>query len=254
MLVFAAPLMATAEPASPAVEIIAEILRVGGSLSLTERSALRNYINTLVNKRIWGKRILLYGIMGGTNNSHALNWAYLGNNILTYQGETPTSSVQGIKFNGGWAETDYFASAGNFAISGYSKDNDINLGTIDIGAAAPRFYGGLTPTVAYNAINSTLENDTTLSKSKKHVIAQRTSSTTLKTYVDGTLIDTFINTAVSASSEILIASLRYGGTPSYPQNPNSVCQHYGIWQALTDLEAADLYAAEVTLQTALNRA
>jgi hypothetical protein len=243
----------SAAPISPAVAIIAAILTAGGSLSSPEQAALTTYVDTLVAAGIWSKRILLYGIMGGTDASHAINWANLGVNTLSYAGNFPTSTSNGIQFNGGYAATGYFASAGNFALTTYSRDTDARLGTIDTGPSAPRFYSGQTTTVNFNAVNSTFENYPTFTVPVKHVINQRANSTTLKSYAEGALISTITDSAVVASSEVLIAILRSAGTPAFPQGSSSVCQHYGIWQALSDAEALALYNAELTLQTVLGR-
>jgi hypothetical protein len=237
---------------SPAPAIIAAIFSAGGTLSSGQQTALTTYVDTLVTAGIWSKRILLYGIMGGTDASHAINWATLGVNTLSYAGTSPTSTSSGIQFNGGYALTGYNPSSGNFALTTYSRDSDIRLGTVDAGLSASRFYGGFNSSLIFNAVNS-INQINTAAVGVKHAVTQRTDASTLKTFADGVLLGTFSEGNATATSEILIAILRNGGLPAFPQSTTSVCQHYGIWQALSDAEALSLYNAEITLQIALGR-
>ncbi|NJK40573.1 MAG: LamG domain-containing protein [Acaryochloridaceae cyanobacterium SU_2_1] len=236
----------------PAVEIINAILGNGGTLPPPHQSALTTYIEQDLED-IWDRRILLYGFLGGSAAAHGLNWSDLDSNTLSYLGTAATHSSTGVQFNGGYAETDFISSAGDFTLCGYSQSSDIRLGTINTGNAQPRFYAGILPTLLFVAINSTNEFSQTLGSPVKHFAAVRSGNALLH-YTNGSLAATFSESPAPSGTEVLLGILREQGAPTYPQGSASVCQHYSIWQgALSATEISALYSAELTLQTALGR-
>jgi hypothetical protein len=249
---FAAPILSQNTLVLPDVLIINGILAQGGTLDSTQQAAITTFI-TAVNS-FWDKCVYFYGFMGGTANSHAVNWANIGVNTLSYGGTAATHSTNGVRFNGGWANTGLIPPPGNYCLSGYTRDGDSTQGTIPAGTGAPRFYAFAAPTVTGTAIHSAIQRTTSIPSPVKHYACQRTNSTTMEEYTNGSILSTYTQAQVNVtSSTILLGILRSGGVPAFPQGSSSVVQSYGLWEQLTPTEIDTLFDAETALNTTLGR-
>jgi hypothetical protein len=232
-----------------ATAISAAIANAGSTIAFLP---LVRYVRTLKRNGIWQKGILLYGLRGSNAAAQSLNWMNLSSNTASFIGGAPLHSARGLRFGGAYGRTFWNATAGNFALSFFSKDGDIRAGTIDTGPAAPRFYGGLTPTVAFVAVNTTPELYAAGSTPAMHLITQRTNPSTLDVWLEG-VQETIAEPQAAASSELLLGALRLGGSPAFFQDGAAMAQHFGLWQALTPAQARVLHKAETIFQETTGR-
>ena len=217
---------------------------------------------------IWTKMKAVYPFVGGTVDTHKFNLkdprdldaAYR----LTFSGSWTHSSTGVTSISGGsYASTkldSFNVSASNHHMSLYSRTN--NTGTGDMGswyfesppsgAFAINFgYANTTPEIYLNYNFLSMGNQGT---SAYHLIASRTSFTSLKAYNNGILQATNTNDQSSKpvlrSGEITIAAVSEN-IGSYRASRNYAFASIG--DGLTDTEAANLYTAVQRFQTTLGR-
>jgi len=76
-----------ASPSSAEADlIISSILSSGGSLSAHQKVCIYNFVENGLSNGWWEKMVGLYGLLGGTADSHAINWKSPGTYNMTWTG------------------------------------------------------------------------------------------------------------------------------------------------------------------------
>ena len=239
------------------------VTTAGGTLSVTEKTAVNQLVLDLKSYSIWSKMKAIYPMVGASSAACAQN--------------LKSSSFTGT-FNGGWT----YASTGvtpngtsaymdtglnmstnlnqnNTHIMGYSRTNIVNNGVI-IGASNSLFSLGcfiaprLDSTIAYYSIYDTTNGNTTatISSSSGFILASRLSSTQSIYYQNSSKISTnLVNSSTPASFNIYIGALNKNGSASNYSNRETAFASIG--DGLIDNEASNFYTAVQAFQTTLNR-
>ncbi len=99
-----------------AVVIFNAIVAAGVTPTGTQKSGINTFVLSLKSASLWAKIELLYGFVGGTAATHAINWKTPGTNNITWAG-TVTQDANGITPNGstGWGDTGWATSAATIA-------------------------------------------------------------------------------------------------------------------------------------------
>ena len=117
--------------------VINAIQATGVILTATQKDACNTRIADMITSGVWAKRIAYYGFLGGTANTHAINWKSPGTYNINWLGNMGHNS-NGINSDGstGYGDTGLIESLFNQAsthISIYSRTSDSNAPHRDVG-------------------------------------------------------------------------------------------------------------------------
>lgn len=241
------------------------VIAAGGSLSLTEQTAVNQLVLNLKANSIWTPMLAIYPMVGGSAASCAQNLkssSYTG----TFNGGWIFAST-GAKPNGtnaymsmGFVPSTALASASSSHLSYYSRTQNFGTNSFDWGT-----YDGtnefnlslgfsaftnnkLTVNYTYpsNAINAANNTST-----QGFAISSRTSTTSLKLYYNNATIGTNTTTLASSrpTSQMWLGAENSGGVNYSPRE----CAFASIGNGLSDTDATNLYTNVLTFQTSLSR-
>jgi hypothetical protein len=234
-----------------------------------------NAINTLVEGMktdgLWTKMKAIYPFVGGTASTHKWN----------LKDPRDLDAAFRLVFNGGWTHsstgatpngTNGFADTklvpssvltnNNLHLSFYSRTQNTSLNSADVASSNAGYSNQYGIYLYYNALNekvfvagsypthsARINNTDTLGL----MIGSRTSTTSAKLFMDGSLLNTnniLYTGGLSASSLYLSAQNNGGTTVEYSTKQAAFSS---IGDGLTDTEAANLYTRVQAYQTALSR-
>jgi len=238
--------------------------------NIVQQKAVNDLVIALKGYSIWNKMKALYPVVGGTAAAHKFNLkdprdldaAFR----LTFTAGW-THSSNGMQGNGTSTLADTFItpsstlSLNNTHVSIYSRTNNFNAFTADVGA-----QDGSTNSIILSLRNNSDACNTRINEgftaswgtntnSACFFIGNRTASNVRKTFINGILV----NNNTTASTGLTTTKIGIGGN-YYNNNP--VASNYfsnrqyafaSIGDGLTDTEAANFYTAVQAFQTTLGR-
>lgn len=255
---------------SDAQAFFSRVTAAGGTLSMTEQTAVNTLTTSLKGYGIWSKMRVIYPMVGASAAACAQNLKSSSYTGTFTAGWTFTST--GAAPNGTSAYMDTGLNIGtqltqtNSHASFYSRtiNDNVNYPTV-IGAYGNTSYtqalelymrrvlpgdkgGGQLGSYTTSAINFT-ETD-----ARKFAIISRTSATSLKYYTTGILraTDTVSDTTGFGNVTAYISAGNYvtGTAQNFSQLQ---CAFASIGDGLTDTQASDFYTAVQAFQTTLSR-
>jgi len=241
---------------------------------VTQQAAINTLVTDLKAAGIFTKMKALYPMIGGTANSHKFN----------LKDPRDLDDAYRLQFNGGWTHSSSGATPNG--TDGYAntflKPNTVltnnsthmfyysrtqtnpSLATFDMGTS-----NGTSATIFSISIqlSNNLYADSYNSTSNRITVANttslggfmnnRTSSTSFKTFKNGTQLGTTLTTASSGFSSlggnVYIGCLNYSNSSSPSFYSNRQCAFSSIGDGLTDAEATTFYNAVQAFQTSLGR-
>lgn len=247
-------------------------ITAAGITNATQQSAINTLVIDLKGYGIWTKMKALYPFVGGTASAHKFNLkdprdldaAFR----LVFAGGI-THSSNGVLFGGvnGYADTKLnistvYSNTNSVSLSIYSRTNNID-NAYDIGAydTAPQVEFSLrmrrldlnmsTNIGFYN----TQFCNFAVTNSLGFGVSSRTSSSSLKLYKNGSLLNqSNVNATPTAINRIITIGAANSGNPITTVGYSSREYAFAhIGDGLTDTEAANLYTAVQAYQTTLNR-
>lgn len=254
----------TARPTSSAYGTLTTAwIAATGETDLTILGALNTLESNLTTYGLTSKMKALYPFVGGTAAKHKFNFMDARDlNAafrLIFNGGI-THSSNGVQFGGvnGWAETNLTTSAvlgqNSTHLSLYSRTNN-GIAVVDISGDAgvqdgtPKMYinfGGTNTFFSVNQANNSIVADGSSSGMR---LISRINSTNEKLYKNGSVLLNSAQTSAAFGVSNTIQISNYAG--SYRSNRQYAFASIG--NGLTDTEAANLYTAVQTFQTALSR-
>jgi hypothetical protein len=204
---------------------LSAVVSAGGTVTSPMSAATVTLFTSLFSNNIWNSLTAFYPILGGVQNSHAINGKNPGTNDLVFSGSW-THNASGMTGNGttGVANTGINDSTltDNRHLSIYSRTN-ITSGAVDIGCLAPSTYGSylqlrMTDFISRVGVKSILGQD----QSGAYDYANTTSSgffittspSSRQVYQNGTIKATLGNVVGNAGLSIYIGALNNNGTAS----------------------------------------
>jgi hypothetical protein len=240
------------------------VIAAGGSLTTTEQNATKTLVADLKSYGIWSAMKAIYPMVGASAAACAQNLkssSFTGS--FTSTGWTFAST--GVTPNG----TSAFMNTGlnpstqltinNSHASYYSRTNSIG-DNWDLGSGngnGTAFLLSLRYTVLNQQIgmisgayptNAAVSTQTT---SNAFGLMSRTTSTSLKLYRNGSLLNT--NTASSSTISSQNIYLGGGNDTSFPSYSARQCAFASIGDGLNDTQASNFYTAVQAFQTTLSR-
>ena len=235
--------------------VINAIQATGIILTTTQKDACSERIADMITSGIWAKRIAYYGFLGGTANTHAINWKSPGTYNLNWLGNIVHSS-NGIKSDGstGYGDTGLTESLFNQAsthISVYSKSSDTNAPHRDVGTIPG---DGLQLIISFSGFSyyrsfftqTGLENAIPESQTGYFIGTRNGSSAAM--YRNGSAYITTNSSVNGAGQPGNIAICRAGADYTAKQFAS-----VGLGTGLTQAEVTNDFNSEQAYQTALNR-
>jgi hypothetical protein len=245
------------EGSADADAIIAAIEATGVTLSSGEKTAITNRVVAAKGDGVWTKWIAYYGFVGGTANSHAINWKNPAQYLISWSGSL-THSANGVKGNGsnGYGNTGLNPSTvlSNTAcgLGVYYTDNKPNETTYDIGSGDSTTSLGLylaNPNAGFE-VGGTNSVDVSNDHSKQY-LSGNLIGTTQKLYKNGSSVGSVTNTGSLPNLNLYISARNNNGSPLFFSNAR--IGGISINTGLTDAEEAANYVSELAFQTALGR-
>lgn len=239
-------------------------ISAAGLTDATQKNAIQQLVVDLKSYGLWTKMKAIYPMIGGTAYTHKWNLkdardtdaAYR----LTFAGGW-THSITGAQPNGTTGYGDMYIKPSdmgqnNAHLSYYSR-TDVSENGIEIGA----WFGGdgmyllyRYGSSAFKAFNnSDLNTGSLYTPTNGLLIASRLSSSTVKYYHKGSLIDTSSMTSVSPKTFSLNLAVQNQNVSGRFNYSSKECAFATAGDGLTDIEAADLYTAIQDFQTTLSR-
>ena len=237
----------------------------GVSLTLTQKSAINEWVIDAKAAGIWTKMKAIYPIVGGTATSHKFN---LKNSL-------DTNAAFRLVFSGGWTHSatgmlpngtnafsnTFFApsihstSINNFHSSYYSRTN-VNLPQVESGCGNSDISGTLleirTANLTFIRINANAASSYSDTDSLGFYSQSRLSGTQQKGYKNNILkVTGVVSSVVNPSQNFYIGSYNNSGTPFYYSSKE--CAFASIGDGLTDLESQLFYQITEKFQVALGR-
>jgi len=237
----------------------------------TQHEAICQLVQDLQDYDIWDKFEAIYPFVGGTADSHSYNLKDPNTYQITWSGGV-THDDNGITGNGSNAYGNTHLDVGNLTtndthLSVYSRTeasglpdqwDDVGWGSGASLILSCSFYGGDGPwftSEQYSALRRILVAN---SDARGFFTASRTSSTSLKGYINGALVQTTSTLSVDTlGTGVDIYVLAFNNTGGGIPTPQYYCGRnlalIGIGAALDDTEEANYYTAVQTYQTTLGR-
>jgi len=237
----------------------------GVSLTLTQKSAINQWVIDAKAAGIWTKMKAVYPIVGGTATSHKFN----------LKNPLDTNAAFRLVFSGGWTHSatgmlpngtnayanTFFApsvnstSINSFHNSYYSRTN-VNLTQVDSGCGSSDLQGTLleirTANITYIRINAATTSSYADTDSLGFYSQSRLSGTQQKGYKNNILkVTGTVNSNTAPSQNFYIGAYNNSNTPFYYSSKE--CAFASIGDGLTDLESQVFYQITEKYQVALGR-
>jgi len=248
-----------------ALAFFARVTAAGGSLTLTEKSAVNTLVIQMKADGTWTPMKAIYPMVGASAAACAQNlksssftgtftsgWTFASTGV-TPNGTSAymnTQLVPNTNLTNNNVHLSYYSRTQNSQSSselGSSNTGFTNQYTLDL------YYAGVSLKVfvagTYPLSTATSTNTDTLGFG----IGSRTSTTSAKIYMDGVLLgtQTNVNTQGLSTSSIYLGCQNNGGTAI--EYSSKQCAFASIGDGLTDTQASNFYTAVQTFQTTLSR-
>jgi hypothetical protein len=241
---------------------LAAVVAAGGTVTSPMSAATITMFTSLFSNNLWNTLTAFYPVLGGVQNSHAINGKNPGTNNLTFNGGW-THNASGMTGNGttGFANTGINDSTltNNRHISIYSRTNSIS-GCVDMGCQAPSTFGTyiqlrMTDVISRVGIKSILGQDLSGAYDTPNTTSSGffivTSPATRIVYQNGTQKVSSANSAGSAGLSIYIGAGNGNGTAN---NFSSRQYCFASVGGTFDFSTAGTFSTIInTYQTALSR-
>ena len=241
---------------------LAAVVAAGGTVTSPMSAATITMFTSLFSNNLWNTLTAFYPVLGGVQNSHAINGKNPGTNKLTINGGW-THNTSGITCNAttGFANTGINDSTltNNRHLSIYSRTNNIS-GAVDIGCKASSTNGSylqlrMTDVVSRVGVKSILGQDQSGAYDYGNTTSSGffivTSPATRIVYQNGIQKVSLSNVAGSAGLSIYIGALNNNGTASAFSSRQYCFASVG---GTFDVFAAGTFSTVVnTYQTSLGR-
>jgi hypothetical protein len=235
-----------------------------GVTDLTQKNAVNQLVLDLKSNSLWSKMKALYPIVGGNATAHSYNLINTSLYQLSFSSGW-THSANGMTPNGTSAYADTFLTARGLLgvnsthISYYSRTNiygnntqQIEMGTNTI-ANTDNLY--LTYDFANNSYYGVNQfGDSTMSRLGNTLgclILNRTSSTEIERYFNGTRTFTAVSSTNTPNTSIIFGAIRNAGIVGLFSSKQ--CSFATIGDGLTSTQAGQLNTIIATFQTSLSR-
>jgi hypothetical protein len=241
-------------------------LNATGITDSTITSALNTLVTSLKTNSIWSGMSAIYPMVGGTSTTCSYNLRNTANFQITWHNTgSLTFASNGVLGGGinGYGDTGIIPSS-NLSLNansfGYCNGNT-NTGNEELGCRQTGSnldmdmsidYGGICY-VGMWSIGGGQQNSFSQSTAKGFVVACRSSSTTLKSYLNGTLKATNSNANAGSLPTISIFLLGMNLNGSVNGTSNTLCTFACFGGTLSDTDASNLSSAVSTFNTALGR-
>lgn len=244
-----------------------------GSQSSTVKNAINSFVLSLKAASIWSKRVYLYGYVGGTASSHAINWANPGtgntvfygsmthnSNGITGDGSTALGTTLFEPFNNTYRHNVTLASYVRVANTTTPVSTNDNSSIGRKGSAD--YYCYITGYSGTRVSFSSCENANRVDVSSPAsyvgcFIGATTAANDRRFYQNGSLIGSNTSTSTYTGTDTRRVKLLAGGgsadnfATGVASNEN--CALHAIFTGLDATECGNLNSAIVALQTALGR-
>lgn len=254
-----------------AVAFFNRVTTAGGTLSATEQTAINTLVLQMKTGGIWTKMKAIYPMVGASAAACSQNLkssSFTGNFTSGWTFASTGATPNGTS---SYMNTGLLPSASltnnNTHLSFYSRTNSVPLSgeMVEIGAyEAPtadlfeiqlRHSNDNFITSAYNFTTFRLSSSN--SNSQGFFIGNRSSSTSLKNFKNGTLLGTnsatnTTNVTTNDTKNLFLAAINAGSINAQSFS-NRQCAFASIGDGLTDTEASNFYTAVQAFQTTLNR-
>jgi hypothetical protein len=244
-------------------------ITITGISNSTIIKAVNDLCNDLKSYAIWDKLKAIYPLVGGSASAHKFNLkdardldaAYR----LTFYGGI-THSDTGIAFNGttGYADTYLTLTAAggfnNMHMSFYSRTNPTPNGSaVEIGRGAgtagsyANLFLKLDVSNTFGGSLGSKDMTGTNSDSRCFGLITATSSTSSKTYKNGSVVTTNTGTQTQTAQSYSVFLGAQGNTTTATNFSQKECAFASIGEGLNDTEVSNLYTAVQAFQTTLGR-
>lgn len=237
------------------------------SAGVTPTAAMTNAAHFFVTAckwaSLWSKFTAVYGLMGGTAASHAINWKAPGTFNITWNG-TVTHNANGATGNGstGYGDTGIIPSTsltlGNSHMSVYSRTDGLGswaeMGCASSGTPFWEFAIKYTGGTTYPSMGNPQDQFANNFPATGLYTNSRTTTTRGPVFRNGTKIKTFTSTATGLPTRsIYILGSRDSSTGAllWPSSRN--CSFFSIGSGLTDQDAFNLSWIVQATQKILSR-
>jgi hypothetical protein len=232
----------------------------GGSLTITEQTAIINLVSDMKILGIWNSMKAIYPMVGASAASCAQNLKSSSFTGSFTSGWTFASS--GVTPNGTSA---YMNTTYNPSVSGLLNSAHLSVYTRTIAAATSQFDLGVGLSGAFNMIAFTFNGSlayvglnatdlpiTGYSGSRGLLLGSRIVSTTEKYFLNNGTPQTLTKTTSSIpNSTMYLGALQNNSSPAFFSNKQYAFATIG--DGLTDTQASDFYTAVQAFQTSLSR-
>lgn len=243
-------------------------LNTASITDLTQANAVNTLVTDLKGANLWTKMKAVYPMVGGTATSHSYNLKNPSQFQITWNGGITHSSTGALP-NGtnGFGDTNlnalsnltynsthlaYYSRTANGTGSGKTElgtqngaSSIINLGVYT--------YSAQVHACAYNNSSSALLVNNSTNNSSGFYVANRASSTSLKSYRNAVSFGTNSNTSAGTIPNNNIYLAANGNTSSKYEYSDRECAFASIGDGLTDSEVTTLYNIVQTYETTLSR-
>jgi hypothetical protein len=244
-----------------AAAFFTRVTTAGGTLSVTEQTAVNQLVLDMKSAGIWDSMKAIYPMVGASAAACAQNLKSSSFTGTFSSGWTFASTGATPNGTSAFMNTGFIQS-GNLSVNSqsysyYSRSNT-SAGTkremglfqgsmlLDIGVVA-RYTGNL----FYPIIGGALYPNASNTDSRGLFIANRTDASNVKGYINGTLVVNGEQTTANTTISIYLGARNQSGSVNEPSDRECSFAHCG--DGLTDPQAASLYTAVQTFQTTLNR-
>jgi hypothetical protein len=240
-----------------ALAFFARVTAAGGTLTLTEKSAVNTLVVTMKANSIWTPMKAIYPMVGASAAACAQNlksssftgtfssgWTFASTGV-TGNG---TSAFMNTGLN---ASTDLTLSTNHFSY--YSRSSSVVAVTVEMGVfqtayvhlrAAVNYLGGSV---------SSLVSFTTISTSLGFWLGSKTANNSRKAIYNGALQATNTTSDTTAYPNLNVYIEARNDSGSAAVFSNKECAFASIGDGLTDTQASNFYTAVQTFQTTLSR-
>ena len=246
-----------------AAAFFARVTAAGGTLTLTEKSAVNTLVLQMKADGTWSPMLAIYPMVGASAAACAQNLksssftgTFTSGWTFASTGVTPngTSAYMDTGLN-----TSTQLTINNSHASFYSRTNN-NSDNWDMGSGNGTGTAFLLA-LRYNALNQQLGfisgayptnvAASTQTTSNAFGLMSRTSSNLLKIYRNASLLNS--NTAASSAVSSQNIYIGGGNDTSFPSYSSNQCAFASIGDGLTDTQASNFYTAVQAMQTTLLR-
>lgn len=244
-----------------------------GTLSTAQEAAVNQLVLDMKTAGVWSKGYAYYPMVGGTATTHKWNLFNPVDSNAAFRGVFHggwTHNANGAKGNGTNGAMDTFLKpstslTAHDASLVYVSKTSGDLNGYEIGMVMNsnihtmfmwvRGYGALTRSDQYNSTTGQGVLSVSQSDGSGVFVASRTSASSHKIYRNGVVIASNSSSggALSSCTEPIAVNNVRGTLNRYFAPSSRICAGAGVFQGLSDTEAADLTTAIQTFNTALGR-